>query len=182
MSVTVRLFPSTPMAKFALIGALGAVMNLLIMLALVDLGMEYMGAAIVASEITIISNFVMQERYVFNDGAVRQHPVSRRFLHSFTFNTTESFIRTPFLWCLVELTHIASPVAQGLALTASFFLRYAFHQKLVYAKASVTESGGMPADIQGLRLPWRRTARGFRVSGQGRTGAPNEEVHGRQQP
>ncbi|BCW79720.1 GtrA family protein [Arthrobacter sp. NicSoilC5] len=168
MSVTARLFPSTPMAKFALIGAVGAVMNLLIMLALVDLGMEYVGAAIAASEITIISNFVMQERYVFNDGAARQHPVSHRFLHSFTFNTTESFIRTPFLWCLVELTHIASPVAQGLALAASFFLRYAFHQKLVYAKASVIESGGTTADIQGFRSPRRRIAPGLSIFGAGK--------------
>ena len=49
---------------FAAVGAVGAVLNLLIMALMISVGANYVFAAIVAAELTIVSNFLMQEHIV----------------------------------------------------------------------------------------------------------------------
>jgi dolichol-phosphate mannosyltransferase len=123
---------SAQISRFTLIGAFGAVMNLILLSVLVDLRMDYIAAGIIANEATIISNFIMQERMVFN-GVEHRRPISVRFLQSFGFNTLEGMARMPFLYLLVEFTPLSITVAQGVALCIAFFLRYLYHLKLVYA-------------------------------------------------
>ncbi len=55
------------MSLFAVIGGLGAVANLVIMWALIHTGMDYIVAAIIAAEVTIVGNFLLIERFVFQD-------------------------------------------------------------------------------------------------------------------
>ncbi|GAC1503108.1 MAG: hypothetical protein NVS2B15_25820 [Pseudarthrobacter sp.] len=123
---------SARISRFAYVGAFGAVVNLLIMMALTNMGVGYIAAALVAGETTIVSNFVMQEKFAFNDQNEHRRSLSRRFLHSFTFNTMEALARIPALWLLVELLHMNSTLAQAGTLVAAFFLRYAYHVKFVY--------------------------------------------------
>ena len=138
---------SARISRFAYVGAFGAVINLLIMMALIDLGVGYIEAALVAGETTIVSNFIMQEKFAFNSRSEHRRPLSRRFFHSFTFNTLEALARIPVLWLLVELLHLDSTVAQAGTLTGAFFLRYAYHIKFVYARPEPLEdpSGPYPA-------------------------------------
>lgn len=124
---------SAQISRFALIGAFGTVLNLLIMTALVTVGVDYVAAALVAGETTIVTNFIMQEKLAFTDHRDRRLPIMKRFLHSFTFNSLEAVARVPFLWVLVEYFHLNSTVAQAGTLAAAFFLRYAYHVNLVYA-------------------------------------------------
>ncbi len=55
------------MSAFALVGGVGAIANLVIMWGLIHLGMNYLTAAIIASEVTIIGNFLLLEYLVFAD-------------------------------------------------------------------------------------------------------------------
>lgn len=55
------------MSAFALVGALGAIANVLIVWVLVRWGVNYVVAAVVAAEVTIVANFLMFERSVFSD-------------------------------------------------------------------------------------------------------------------
>jgi dolichol-phosphate mannosyltransferase len=123
-------------ASFGLVGAIGAVLNLLIMGALILLGVHYVLAAVIAAETTILSNFLMQERMVFHADRDEAHPVRRRFLQSFGFNNLDAAVRLPFLWVLVEYAGMASLVAQAGTLVAAFLLRYLFHARVVYRAAS----------------------------------------------
>ena len=127
-----RKMLSAPISRFTLVGVFGAVMNLILLAVLVDLRVDYIAAGIVANEATIISNFIMQERMVFN-GVEHRRPVAVRFLQSFGFNTLEGMARMPFLYLLVEFTPLNVPMAQAVALCIAFFLRYLYHLKLVYA-------------------------------------------------
>ncbi len=129
---------SARIGRFALIGVFGAIMNLVIMTALVAFGTDYVAAGILANETTIVSNFIMQEKLVFGQGVERRSSLARRFIHSFGFNTVEGMVRVPAVWCMVELTHMAAPLAQGIGLVAAFLLRYIYHAKLVYAPLAVT--------------------------------------------
>lgn len=140
MIKTASWFLSARISRFALIGAFGTVMNVLIMMALVSVGVDYIAAALVAGETTIVSNFIMQEKFAFADKTDFRKHLPQRFFQSFTFNTLEALARVPFLWILVEEANMLSPVAQAGTILAAFFLRYLFHVKLVYAPQTAAKA------------------------------------------
>ncbi|KAA9089439.1 glycosyltransferase [Microbacterium radiodurans] len=121
------------MSAFALVGGVGAIANLVIMWGLIRLGMDYLPASIIASEITIIGNFLLLEYLVFSDMRAESGSMRQRFVKSFTFNNVEAIIRIPVLWVLVENAHIPSVIAAGLTLIAAFVVRFVFHALVVYA-------------------------------------------------
>jgi len=120
------------MSAFALIGGLGAVANLAIMWALIGLGMDYIWAAIVAAEATIIGNFLLQERFVFHDMTDQASGFWSRFAKSFTFNNAEAVIRIPVIAVMVESWFVPSVLAAGITLVVAFIVRFTFHSLVVY--------------------------------------------------
>nr|WP_084631886.1 glycosyltransferase family 2 protein [Demequina aestuarii] len=121
------------MSGFALIGAGGVVANLAIMAALIQVGAPYLVAAIIAAEVTIVTNFLLQDRYVFRDMREHAAPWWARFATSFTFNNAEAMIRIPVLAWMVEALHIQSIVAAAITLAVAFVVRFVFHSLVVYA-------------------------------------------------
>ncbi|MCC2033007.1 glycosyltransferase [Microbacterium allomyrinae] len=130
------------MSLFAVIGGLGAVANVAIVWALTQLGVDYIVAAIIAAEVTIIGNFLLLEHFVFHD--MRQHASSgwMRFAKSFTFNNVEALIRIPIIAVMVESWHFSAVLATAITLVFAFFVRFLFHSLVVYAprKAGVQPS------------------------------------------
>lgn len=125
------------MSAFALVGGAGAIANLIIMWGLIRLGMDYLPAAIIASEITIIGNFLLLEYLVFADMRAESGRMRARFVKSFAFNNAEALIRIPVLAILVENAHIPSVLAAALTLVAAFVFRFVFHALVVYAPKRV---------------------------------------------
>lgn len=121
------------MSAFAAIGAVGALVNVAIVWALTRLGVDYILAAIIAAELTIIGNFLLLERLVFRDMRDQASSVWSRFAKSFTFNNAEAAIRIPVVALLVETWHISSALATALTLIVAFFARFVFHSLVVYA-------------------------------------------------
>lgn len=121
------------MSLFAVVGALGAVVNVAIVWALTALGVGYVIAAIIAAEVTIVGNFVLIERFVFNEmrGAASRGWV--RFAKSFTFNNVEALVRIPVLALMVESWHISAVLATAITLAVAFLVRFVFHSLVVYA-------------------------------------------------
>ncbi|MGX5769510.1 glycosyltransferase [Microbacterium trichothecenolyticum] len=130
------------MSLFAVIGGLGAVANVAIVWALTYWGVDYIVAAIVAAEVTIIGNFLLQERFVFQDMRESASGVWLRFAKSFSFNNAEAVIRIPIVAMMVSTGHISAVVATAITLVVAFFLRFLFHSLVVYAprKANVEPS------------------------------------------
>jgi dolichol-phosphate mannosyltransferase len=120
------------LSGFAVIGALGAVANLLIMAGLLSIGMWYLAAAVIAAVVTIVGNFLLQERFVFHDLRSEGRNVWVRFSQSFAFNGSELVVRTALLWLIVEATSIPSLVAQAVLLAIGFLARFAYHSRIVY--------------------------------------------------
>ncbi|WP_194397225.1 glycosyltransferase [Microbacterium atlanticum] len=121
------------MSLFAVIGGLGAVANVAIVWALVGLGVDYIIAAIIAAEVTIIGNFLLQERFVFHDMRAQASGGWLRFAKSFAFNNTEALIRIPIIALMVESWHFSAVVATAITLVVAFFVRFVFHSLVVYA-------------------------------------------------
>ena len=121
------------MSLFALIGVIGAVANLGIMWALTAAGVPYVWAAIIGAEVTIIGNFLLQERFVFADMRTDARALGVRFASSFAFNNVEAALRIPVMALMVETWHISSVLATALSLIVAFFARFLFHSLVVYA-------------------------------------------------
>jgi dolichol-phosphate mannosyltransferase len=121
------------MSLFAVIGGLGAVANLLIVWALTSWGVDYIVAAVIAAETTIIGNFLLIERFVFQDMRGQASGVWSRFAKSFAFNNAEAVIRIPIMALMVESGHISVVVATAITLVVAFVLRFVFHSLVVYA-------------------------------------------------
>jgi dolichol-phosphate mannosyltransferase len=138
------------MPKFALIGAFGTGVNVAIMTVLITCGVNYLIAALIATETTIVSNFLMQERFVFADMGPLGRSKAIRFLHSFGFNNAETLARVPFLWLLVDKMGVVSPLAQLGTLSAAFIVRYSFHSRVVYAPAAAAMDT-LPTDTAATR-------------------------------
>ena len=144
------------MSAFALVGGVGAVANLAIMWALIHLGMSYLPAAIIASEVTIIGNFLLLEYLVFADMRADSGRMRTRFIKSFTFNNLEALVRIPVLALLVQGTHIPSVLAAAITLVAAFVVRFVFHALWVYAP----KRAEVGAAARALPQPTGRTLEG----------------------
>jgi len=137
------------MSAFAVVGGIGAVVNLLIMWALVAMHVEYIVAAIIASVITIVGNFLALEYLVFADMRAESGLMRHRFVKSFTFNGVEAIVRIPVIAILVERAHMPSVIAAALTLVAAFVVRFVFHALVVYAPAK-SRAGKIARTIEPL--------------------------------
>jgi dolichol-phosphate mannosyltransferase len=126
------------LSSFAIIGALGAVANIAIMAGLQSIGIWYLVAAIVAALVTIAGNFLLQERFVFNDLRAEGRNAWLRFAQSMAFNLTETAVRTFLLWVIVETTIVPSLLAQAGLIAIGFILRFVYHSRIVYKPKRTT--------------------------------------------
>lgn len=125
------------MSLFAIIGGLGAVANLAIVWMLAHVGVGNTMSMIVAAEITILANFVLQERFVFQDMKADASGIASRFAKSFAFNNAELIVRIPITALIISNWHISVVIATGITLIAAFVLRFLFHSLVVYAPRRV---------------------------------------------
>ncbi len=138
------------MTRFAAVGALGTLVNLAVMAGIVSVlpGLGYVVAAVVAAEVSIVHNFLMQERFVFRDMRDGVNSRSRRLLQHLAFNNAEALVRLPFLVLLVETMHLWALVAQAVTLGVAFVVRFVFVSRVVYRSR--------PPGVS--RIPARRAA------------------------
>lgn len=121
------------MSAFAVVGAIGAIANLAIMQVLEWAGVGYVWAAIAASVLTIIGNFLLIEHFVFGDMRANAAATWARFAKSFAFNAIEAVVRITVLWAVVSTWHISAVLVMAVTLVIAFIVRYAFHALVVYA-------------------------------------------------
>jgi putative flippase GtrA len=135
------------MSRFAVVGASGAVLNLVIMSALLGAGMHYLAAAVLATELTILSNFLMHEWLVFRD-ARQGRPFWQRLLASFGFNNLETLLRMPVLVLLVDLLFVPSLLAQAATLAVAFLIRFTFTSRVIYRIHPVPSRPALSSPLQ----------------------------------
>lgn len=135
------------MARFAAVGALGALLNLAIMALLVHglLDINYLIGSVIAAEVSIVHNFLMQERFVFHD--VRRGTWLSRIAQSIGFNSLEALVRVPVLALLVEGLGMNAVVGQALLLAVAFVGRFLFTSRVVYRPRRVEPAPVLPAAV-----------------------------------
>jgi dolichol-phosphate mannosyltransferase len=146
------------MSRFAAVGLLGTVVNLTVMWllvgGLVDVG--YVLASVVAAELSIVHNFLMQERFVFRD--VRRGSWTRRFTQFLAFNNVEALARVPLLVVLVEGLGTGAVVGQALLVAVAFVGRFLFTSRVVYRPQQVQPVPVAPDQVDELEVVQRHAA------------------------
>jgi dolichol-phosphate mannosyltransferase len=133
------------MSMFAMIGALGAVANVAIVWLLSHMGVNDLAAMIIAAETTILANFLLQERFVFQDMRDEASGIFSRFGKSFAFNNVELLVRIPITALLISSWHVSVAIATALTLVAAFVVRFLFHSLVVYAPKRASARTAAPA-------------------------------------
>jgi len=142
------------MTRFAAVGGLGTVLNLAIMALLVHVHLiPYVVASIVAAEVTIVVNFALQERFVFDDLRDGVHSGGRRLVRHLVFNNAETAVRLPFLVLLVDGFGVYSVLAQALTLAAAFGVRFLVISRVVYRPHPVLPTVPVPSTGSTSPLP-----------------------------
>ncbi|NYJ30047.1 glycosyltransferase [Galbitalea soli] len=131
-------------SAFAVIGVIGALANLAIVWLLTSLGMEYLIAAAIAAEVTIIANFILQEHFVFHDLLHGASHWRVRFAKSVIFNNVEAAVRIPVLYVMVTLWGIAAVPATAVTLALAFVVRFTYHSRVIYAPGRTPAAGTVP--------------------------------------
>lgn len=135
------------MSRFAAVGLLGTVVNLTVMWllvgGLVDVG--YVLASVIAAELSILHNFLMQERFVFRD--VRRGSWARRLGQFLAFNNVEALARVPLLVLLVDGLGAGAVAGQALLVAVAFLGRFLFTSRVVYRPRPVEPVPVAPDEI-----------------------------------
>jgi dolichol-phosphate mannosyltransferase len=137
------------LSPFALIGALGAVLNLAILAGLQAVGVHYLPAVVWANVVTIVINFLLQERFVFADLRDGAHGFWGRFVRSFAFNGTEAAVRTLLLWWIVERAVPHPELVQAVLILVAFVVRFVFQAQVVYRPRGSARARGRAGDRPG---------------------------------
>ena len=130
------------MSRFAAVGGVGTLVNLAILWVLTAVvGWNYLAAAIVATELTILHNFLLQERFVFRDLKDGLHNQRSRLARSFGFNNIEAAVRLPILVLLVTTLNLNPVLVQAVTLAVAFFARFIYASRVVYRPEVSAEEG-----------------------------------------
>jgi dolichol-phosphate mannosyltransferase len=124
------------MSGFALVGGLGAIVNVALVWLLTKLGLGVLAATFIGAEVTIVGNFLLQDRFVFGDLRSR-HRFLQRFARSFVFNNAEAAVRIVLVVQIVRQGWMTAAAATAALLAVAFVVRYIFHALVVYAPSTV---------------------------------------------
>ncbi len=116
-------------ARFALVGGTGLIPNILSTAALTAVGLHYIIAAIVATQIANVWNFIGCELLVWHD---RKGSWRRRMAPFMLLNSSDLVLRLPLLAFFVEKWGLGAGTGTLLTLVVAFVLRFLLIDRIVY--------------------------------------------------
>lgn len=125
--------------KFCVVGGIGVGVNEGALIALQDAGMYYLYAGALAIELSILSNFVLNDLWTFRDrrsgsAAVRLVKFNVLMLAGLVLNLVVLDVGTSYLG-------LSPAVANLIGIGAAFLLRYALSVKYAWMRTSSVETG-----------------------------------------
>jgi dolichol-phosphate mannosyltransferase len=135
-------------AGFTFIGATGLVVNMLVFWALAVQGdMQYLLAALVATQCSTLWNFLLTERFVFR-GVRKRHGLGARTALFFVMNNIALLLRGPLLIVTISLLGVGPLTANLFSLLALTLIRFSIADVWIWAPERETKTHAY--DIHGL--------------------------------
>jgi dolichol-phosphate mannosyltransferase len=125
--------------KFAIVGAIGVGVNEGLLILIRSMGVYYLTAGAVAIEVSILSNFVLNDLWTFKDrrtgsAAVRLAKFNLLMLAGLVLNLAILYAGVDYLGMIPE-------VANLVGIAAAFLLRYALSVKYAWMRLESIEEG-----------------------------------------
>lgn len=129
--------------RYALVGVAGVLINTAVLYLLVELaGFPHLPAAAISSEVSILTNFVLNEIWTFRDARGSSHP----FRRAVQYNTVALGGMVITLAVLFALTNwlgmhylIANLISIGAATLSNYMLNMRFTWKVALAQGPIAE-------------------------------------------
>jgi glycosyltransferase involved in cell wall biosynthesis len=138
--LSLRLRASAHLFQFLLVGASGLIVNSLLMAAFVELlGLHYLLSAVLATQGSTLSNFILSERWVFGSGGNRQS-FTMRLGSYFLMNNFFVLIRGPLLVLLVSGFGIHYLIANLGSLAMMALIRFVLADLFIWSKRPASEA------------------------------------------
>jgi len=128
-----------PFLKFSVVGATGVVVNEGLLILLQSMGVYFLYAGAVAIEVSILTNFVMNDLWTFRDrrsghSAVRLVKFNLLMLAGLVVNLAVLDVGTAYFG-------IAAVVANLIGIAAAFILRYVLSVRYAWMRVESVEEG-----------------------------------------
>jgi dolichol-phosphate mannosyltransferase len=119
--------------RFGLVGASGVAVNMLLLGVLTSgAGLFYLASALLATEASIVWNFVLSERWVFRGR--RDRGRLRRFVSFVAVNSLAFALSGPLLWILVTGLGLHYLVGNLLSIGVLMILRFLVADRLIWGE------------------------------------------------
>ena len=116
-----------------MVGVIGLAVNIAAFVFCTEvLGMHYALAAIVASQVSTLNNFILTELWVFRGREARRHIVVR-YLTFNALNVATLAVRVPLLVLITEWIGLAPLVSNVIAIGVTFGIRYFIAENWIWA-------------------------------------------------
>lgn len=128
---------------FTVVGLSGVFVNAAVMWGLHAVGVQYLIAAVVATQTAIGWNLLLSERFVFHDK--KQHTAFRsRLVQYYIVNNLDLLLRIPLMVVLVETVGLRPSPANLILIAAASVMKYMIINRLVYRPH--------PVDLRDMRI------------------------------
>lgn len=132
--VRLRYSADTYLVRFLLVGVLGLILNTLLMwLGVGSLRWPIILTAILATELTTLSNFVLNEQWVFDDRRERK-TLTYRLRGFFLMNNVLLALRLPLLLILITLVGLHYLLANFISLIAMTIVRFFISDQIIWER------------------------------------------------
>jgi dolichol-phosphate mannosyltransferase len=125
--------------KFAIVGAIGVVVNEGLLILIKSTGVYFLTAGAVAIEVSILSNFVLNDLWTFKDR--RTGSAAVRLVKFNALMIAGLVLNLAVLYAGVDYFGMAPEVANLVGIGAAFFLRYALSVKYAWMRLERIEEG-----------------------------------------
>ena len=138
--------------KFAAVGLSGLFVNEILLFVLTEFaGLYFVLSGIIAVEISIITNFVLNERWTFGD-MVKREGLRKRFVKYNSISLTGMVINVALLFCFTNFLGIYYLVSNAMAIIVVFFWNYFVNRRFTWknekaASAPVTSKNPLVSII-----------------------------------
>ena len=136
--------------RFAIVGAIGVVVNEGLLIAIKSTGVYFLTAGAVAIEISILSNFVLNDLWTFRDR--RSGRADVRLVKFNALMLAGLVLNLAILYAGVDYFGMTPEIANLVGIAAAFFLRYALSVRYAWMRVESIEEGRaapMPEPVTG---------------------------------
>jgi dolichol-phosphate mannosyltransferase len=136
--------------KFGVVGAIGVVVNEGLLFLFQSAGVYFLVAGAVAIEISILSNFVLNDLWTFKDR--RSGTAASRLVKFNLLMLAGLVLNLAVLYAGVDYLGMTAEVANLVGIAGAFFLRYALSVRYAWMRMESVEEGRpapMPEELTG---------------------------------